>query len=391
MSTVNYVWNNRVSKPKLPGPGTYLFGFYSDRNTTGTNLTAADRLAGVRPEHPYSGTRSFLFSGTMSWWQRDFGVITLYEDASPTIGASNVRAWDSNDEIALLAKLADKYRVSNWNAGIFVGELGKTVDSIASRAKQLAKAAVAVKKLQISKALSILKAKPSNDLLKFRTSTKFGKDTISATELWLELRYAWRPLLKDIFDLSDAIRNKDVPRVRRIHVQRFIGKNVFCSSPTVFSVSGTGRYLKSIVAIVEEKPFSYPQYLGLTNPESVVWELVPFSFVADWFIPIGTYLEARNVISSITKGTYVRTTFDWYKGKVTGTILPYSYIYGSGAHTYGYSSVGMSFNSYVQISRTIVTSLTVPLPTFKNPIGNNPATRALDAITLFMQVVRSMK
>jgi hypothetical protein len=325
---------------------------------------------------------SFTFFGELKWWQRDFGVLTSWVDAGPTVSAQNSRVWDSNDEIALLGKLADKYRVSNWNAGIFIGELGKTVDSIADRTKQLAKVAVAVKKLQISKAVSLLKAKPSAKLV---ASTRLGKGTISATELWLELRYAWRPLIKDIYDLSDAICKKDVPRIKVFHVDRKIPKDVYSSSPTVFTVKGSGSYLKSIVANVAEKPFSYPAYLGLTNPESIAWELVPFSFVADWFIPIGNYLETRNTISSITSGTYVRTTFDWYKGRITGFKSPFNGKIGNPPHEWQYTECS-GFNSYVQINRTIVSSLSVPLPSFRNPIGSNPATRALDAITLLKQV-----
>lgn len=32
--------------------------------------------------------------------------------------------------------------------------------------------------------------------------------------------------------------------------------------------------------------------LGLTNPALVAWELVPLSFVFDWFVPIGNFLES---------------------------------------------------------------------------------------------------
>lgn len=30
---------------------------------------------------------------------------------------------------------------------------------------------------------------------------------------------------------------------------------------------------------------------GFTNPVNLAWELLPFSFVVDWFLPIGPYLE----------------------------------------------------------------------------------------------------
>jgi hypothetical protein len=32
--------------------------------------------------------------------------------------------------------------------------------------------------------------------------------------------------------------------------------------------------------------------LGLINPASVVWELVPYSFVVDWFVPVGGFLSS---------------------------------------------------------------------------------------------------
>jgi hypothetical protein len=47
--------------------------------------------------------------------------------------------------------------------------------------------------------------------------------------------------------------------------------------------------------------------LGLTNPLNVAWELVPFSFVVDWFIPIGDFFNGlippqgiSNVSGSLT-------------------------------------------------------------------------------------------
>jgi hypothetical protein len=34
---------------------------------------------------------------------------------------------------------------------------------------------------------------------------------------------------------------------------------------------------------------------GLLNPAAVAWELLPFSFVVDWFLPVGRYLEGLDV------------------------------------------------------------------------------------------------
>lgn len=36
--------------------------------------------------------------------------------------------------------------------------------------------------------------------------------------------------------------------------------------------------------------------LGLTNPLDVAWEVLPFSFVVDWFIPIGNWLNVLDAM-----------------------------------------------------------------------------------------------
>jgi hypothetical protein len=43
------------------------------------------------------------------------------------------------------------------------------------------------------------------------------------------------------------------------------------------------------------KAADLPGLFGLVNPFEVAWEIVPFSFVADWFLPIGRYLSALDV------------------------------------------------------------------------------------------------
>jgi hypothetical protein len=40
--------------------------------------------------------------------------------------------------------------------------------------------------------------------------------------------------------------------------------------------------------------------LGLTNPIAVAWELVPFSFAVDWFLPVGNTLSALTAGQGLT-------------------------------------------------------------------------------------------
>lgn len=46
-----------------------------------------------------------------------------------------------------------------------------------------------------------------------------------------------------------------------------------------------------IVYKVENRTLASLNSLGLVNPLSLAWELLPMSFVVDWFIPIGGFLR----------------------------------------------------------------------------------------------------
>lgn len=54
--------------------------------------------------------------------------------------------------------------------------------------------------------------------------------------------------------------------------------------------------------------------LGLTNPAEVAWEVVPFSFVIDWFIPVGNFLSSLDSLVGVQDLTVCRgykTTSVW--------------------------------------------------------------------------------
>jgi hypothetical protein len=44
--------------------------------------------------------------------------------------------------------------------------------------------------------------------------------------------------------------------------------------------------------------------IGVTNPLSLAWELVPYSFVIDWFIPVGDYLGSFDALVGVDSLSY---------------------------------------------------------------------------------------
>ena len=57
--------------------------------------------------------------------------------------------------------------------------------------------------------------------------------------------------------------------------------------------------------------------LGLVNPLSVAWELVPFSFVVDWFSGVGNVLDGyTDLLGLSVVDTY---SVRYLRGRVTGS------------------------------------------------------------------------
>lgn len=312
-------------------------------------------------EHPYSANIGDEF--TMLFKQcrgipanTDTWAITL-----PT--GQPIRPWSVSDDYALYGKLEKEYDKGDFNAGVFVGELGESVELLASRASQLFRAARAAKRGNLADAAKILRAQPPSGARRAHREKPGLKRDQTIASGWLELQYGWLPLMGDIYSLSDQIAKMDKPRKRRIFARQWIGHK---ADPNPhFEISGAGKTGKQIIAFVTEDIPSWPQALGLTDPELVAWELVPFSFVADWFIPIGNYLQAR-AFASRAKGLFVLTTYEKSHWRCAAA-KPITFWDGTSCVSL---PTTLGWNRKVVMDRTVASSLPqVPLPTFSNGIG----------------------
>lgn len=125
--------------------------------------------------------------------------------------------------------------------------------------------------------------------------------------------------------------------------------------------------------------------LGLVNLQALAWELVPMSFVVDWFVNIGDVL--RNMTSFYGKTfldgtkclmheTEIISSMDSYRTKVSNYPLVYS------------SGVGSPANSYVksrEFSREPLKNFLTVTPRLNVSINIG---RALDAGALLRQYFR---
>lgn len=126
----------------------------------------------------------------------------------------------------------------------------------------------------------------------------------SVSSMWLEWRYGWRLLLKDMEAAETAILHPD----RGLIISGKSKDALDISRPTWETESTWGWDSSTIVFKNRFEESNKIQFRGRVfiktrmstlnaqfDPWVTAWELVPYSFVADWFVNVGDILKAWRV------------------------------------------------------------------------------------------------
>ena len=152
-------------------------------------------------------------------------------------------------------------------------------------------------------------------------------------------------------------------------------------------LSGNHR-TKIAIILANDSYLDYGRWTSL-NPINIAWELIPYSFVVDWFLNIGGYL--RNAETALLYGAVFRGGYVSASSKLEGPLeflqsytsgfppLPYSKEYLTSAH--GYAKL-TGFN------RSILGSYPFPTPpSFKANLGSG---QLLNAAALLGALISSV-
>lgn len=129
-----------------------------------------------------------------------------------------------------------------------------------------------------------------------------------SSALYLEGVFGWLPMMQDIHDafgtLSGAHRTSPT-RARNsiVFSQKISNANHRLTVQTELGamVGAQGRMHNPNLALLSD--------LGLINPAAVLWDKVPYSFVVNWFIPVGSYLNSLTDLVGYTTERAFVTTF----------------------------------------------------------------------------------
>jgi len=275
-------------------------------------------------------------------------------------GTTIVSGWTAADSVLLQNELISHIKGHDFNLGVALGEGKMTVRLVQSTLSRLGKAYIQVRKGNLSGAAFTLGIK--NYSRKAVRGIKPPRNRGNVPKLkprseqiakkWLELQYGWVPLMNDVFEAAKAYeKHANGPRKTKFQARRTrLTKNSLIVSDQKHT--GTARESRSVSYIMVES-MSVPRELGLLDPVSVAWELMPLSFVVDWFIPIGSYLENLNQIPRLS-GNFI--------SNMSREITTHKKFIGNPAHVL---SGAETTTRVLDVTRSVTSTLPVQRPGFK--------------------------
>lgn len=265
------------------------------------------RLRRLLPPKPYTMTATRSSMPGLYAWHPSWGVSNPEElvsagseDYFPPLSQYEVK---QNIRNSMMEKIFRKAYGSGFNPLVFLAEGRQALDMIFNAAKSINNALDAVRRFNLRAACYHLMVPISG----VKSRENWYRKNMS--DRWLELQYGWLPLLGDVKAgaefLAEAAENplpfRDKIVVRKVYAEK-----------QVLPVAQRGlAYFNSRMLVVQHQIIIYkfvkaPTGVGIYGVAETAWEKLPWSFIADWFVPIGNLLKSLKTANQIS-GTVVET------------------------------------------------------------------------------------
>lgn len=178
-------------------------------------------------------------------------------------------------------------------------ELGQTKDSVVKNAKTILSLLRSLRKLDFRSAADTLgfsKAQRNRYRQQYPNAwSKSKAASKTAADRFLEWHFGWSPLIKDIHESMKTLTS-DPPHRLKVKGKGFQNIN-WKYYDNSFNRGYHGDHYGSSRALVQShvsvsNPNVYlANQLGLSNPATVIWEVIPFSWVVDYFFNVSDVLK----------------------------------------------------------------------------------------------------
>jgi len=213
-----------------------------------------------------------------------------------------VGALRENSYSASITKALNRLRDNTAEIGAAIFEARRTAEELAINAKNLLAAWNAARRGNIALAMRNL-GLGKRDLLT-------GK---SAANAWLSLIYGWLPLMNDMTEgagrLVKGYRDEGFIIMAR-STNKWLFEEPFTTGDFKSRWLAGGGTKCQLEARIKSSFLDSLDGSGVLNPLSIAWELVPFSFVVDWVVPIGNILDALTASAGLELAAGF--TSEWY-------------------------------------------------------------------------------
>jgi hypothetical protein len=328
----------------------------------------------------------------MTWLSGGYDPIAHYgevPDVSPT---------DMKSE--LFFKIQSKIKDQKVNMGVAAFEFKKTCQQVTSNATRIAQALRQVARGDLGGGLKTLGGgrKPKRPRgggggggsgKRPKPTKPPGVGNPNANSIaadWLSIQYGWKPLLSDIYGATEELARTLTfePEVfsatASVQKQGSLKVDLAPIAPWCPPIRGSldvNASMKGTVVYGITSDFGRKlANTGVANPLAIAWELVPYSFVADWFLPVGTFLNNLD----FDLGLFFMRGWASYRSRGSSTLRPVSgeYSGGFGPHITERWSGGQIHSHVEYFSRdSLVAFPALQYPQWKDPRSLLHATNAI--------------
>lgn len=251
----------------------------------------------------------------------------------------------------LVQSAASAIATDGFDASTFIGEVGENITMLRRAAAGLVRVAVKTRG-NPKRMISSL-----DDLRKHVL-----RDPREVARLWLQKRYGWDPLIRDLTDLHKAVTQEatnitDFSRTKRMNsggasVTQTFSQSWSASTMVAEITKVTNHSVRGSVGARIKRHQSIYGDLPAT-----AWELVPYSFVADWVISVGNAINAARLwriadMTTASVGIESETTCSataYFQGvKSPFTIASFTEYYSGNTYNYNRSPTSISLKPIVR-------------------------------------------
>lgn len=292
-------------------------------------------------------------------------------------------AGDTNLKNRVRTKLAGAVKRNKVNLAVSLAEAGQSYRLFTSSARRIASAYRMLRTGDIRGLRRVINVGPNHE----RSLLRRGPMDIRrhAPELWLELQYGWKPLLSDLYTSVTQMHS----RVIEGFPIRAKSTGTEVRKRSLSNVNTVGIVRADVVQVQQTRVLCLVDYWvdstlsanlndwGLTNPLEVIWELVPYSFVVDWFLPVGDYLSSFDAYLGVTFKQGLESTTMEMQSKAVYEPQPET--------NANYTRVvyGTDRFKHFKFTRNTLTSFPrAGLPSIKNPFSKTHVANAMSLLSL---------